>query len=57
MKITIPDLISMCERRLANLQSVRGSAVALGDIVQVGRLDGEISETQATLNQLRTIPE
>lgn len=55
--MTIPDLIAMCERRLTNLQSVRGSAVVLGDIVQVARLDGEISETQATLNRLRTIPE
>lgn len=46
----------MCERRLASLQSVRGSAVALGDLAQVARLDNEISETQATLNQLRTLP-
>lgn len=54
--MTVPELIVMCERRLASLQSVRGSAVALGDLAQVARLDNEISETQATLNQLRTLP-
>lgn len=55
--MTVPEIIVMCERRLAHLQAVRGSAIALGDLSQVSRFDHEISETQATLNQLRTLPE
>jgi len=51
----IPELIAMCERRLANLESVRGSAVALGDLQQVAEIEASIFETQATLNQLRTL--
>lgn len=54
--MTVQEIIAMCERKIANLHSVRGAAVALGDIAQVSRLDVEISETQATLNQLRTLP-
>ena len=53
--MTIAELIKACERRLTHLQSVRGSAVALGDVAQVDRLDTEISQTQETLNKLRTV--
>jgi len=55
--MSITEIIAMCERKITNLHSVRGAAVALGDMAQVERLDVEISETQATLNQLRTLPE
>lgn len=51
----IPELIAMCERRLASLESVRGSAVVLGDLKQVAEIEASIFETQATLNQLRTL--
>lgn len=51
----IPELIAMCERRLAHLESVRGSAAALGDLQQVAATEASIFETQATLNQLRTL--
>lgn len=54
--MTIAELIRNCERRLTHLQSVRGSAVALGDMAQVDRVDTEISQTQDTLNKLRAIP-
>ena len=53
--MTIVELISMCERRLVHLQSVRGSAVALGDLQQISKVDADIDETQTTLNQLQTL--
>jgi hypothetical protein len=53
--MTIAELIKACERRLSNLHSVRGSALALGDMVQVDRIDAQIEETQDTLNKLRTV--
>jgi len=53
--MTIAELIKACERRLANLNSVRGSALALGDMAQVDRIDAQIEETQDTLNKLRTV--
>jgi hypothetical protein len=53
--MTIAELIRMCERRLAHLQSVRGSAVALGDLQQAARIDADLAETQTTLNQLQTL--
>ena len=56
MTLTVPELIKAYERRLTHLQSVRGSAFVLGDIAQVDRLDNEITQTQDTLNQLRSIP-
>lgn len=55
MTLTVPELIKACERRLTHLQSVRGSAMVLGDIAQVDRLDNEIIQTQDTLNQLQTL--
>lgn len=55
--MTLSELIQMCERRIVHLQTVRGSASTLGDLQQVERVDADINETQATLNQLRTLPE
>lgn len=55
--MTVSELIQMLERRVVYLQSVRTSAVALGDLQQVERVESEINETQSTLNQLRTLPE
>lgn len=57
MPLTVPDLITMCERRVVYLQSVRTSATALGDLEQVSRVDAELAETQDTLNKLRSLPE
>lgn len=55
--MTIQKLIQLAERRLARLEQERTNAELIGDIDAMARLDGEISETQATLNQLRTLPE
>ena len=53
--MTIPDLIAMLKRRLAYLGQLRTSAAAIGDVDQVDRLDAELAETQATLNQLGSL--
>lgn len=47
-----PDLTAMLRRRLAYLSQLRTSAVAIGDIAQVARIDAELAETQDTLNKL-----
>jgi hypothetical protein len=53
--MTIEQLVAMCKSRLANLSQLRSSAVALGDADQVARIDGQIDETQTTLNKLLTL--
>lgn len=53
--MTIPQLIEMCERRIAYLNGVRGSAVALGDLQQLEQIDAQLAETQQTLNQLHSL--
>lgn len=53
--MTIPDLIAMLRRRLAYLGQLRTSADAIGDVSQVDRIDAELAETQATLNQLGSL--
>lgn len=53
--MTIPELIAMYERRIVYLESVKGSALALGDISQVDAIDAEIAQTQVTLNILKAI--
>lgn len=55
--MSVSELIQMCERRISHLNQVRASALALGDIAQVARIDGEINDTQTTLNQLRSLLE
>lgn len=53
--MTIPELIAMCERRVVYLESVKGSALALGDIAQVDAIDAEIAQTNETKNLLMTL--
>ena len=53
--MSIEDLIRLMEARLAELNSARGSAAAVGDLAQVTRLDIDIAQTQTTLDQLRTL--
>lgn len=49
------DLIALLEKRLIHLGSLRSSAAALGDVAQIERIDADKAETQATLNQLKTL--
>jgi hypothetical protein len=53
--MSLDDLILMCRSRLVQLSQLRSSAVALGDMQQVSKIDAEADETQATLNQLLTL--
>ena len=52
--MTIDDLIQLARRRLAHLTQLRASAEMLGDVNAVATLDADITETEATLNKLRT---
>lgn len=53
--MSISDLIALLKRRLAYLGQLRTSAVAIGDLAQVDRIDTESAETQSTLNQLESL--
>jgi len=54
--MTIAQLITLAANRLAALNNARATAVALGEIAALDALDADIAETQATLNQLLTLP-
>jgi hypothetical protein len=53
--MNIPELKAMLQRRIVYLGQIRNSAVAIGDIVQIDRIDAELAETQSTLNQLEAL--
>ena len=53
--MSLEDLIRLMEARLAALNSARASAANVGDLNEVLRLDADISTTQITLDQLRTL--
>jgi hypothetical protein len=53
--MNIPELKSILQRRIVYLGQLRNSAVMIGDIVQIDRIDAELTETQATLNQLESL--
>lgn len=53
--MSVAELIQLVENKLAALNSARASAAAVGDINQVILLDAQISETQLTLDQLKTL--
>lgn len=55
--MTVDKLIQLAERRLARLEQERINADLIGDVDAMARFDTEITETQTTLNQLRTLPE
>jgi hypothetical protein len=53
--MTKAELIGLCQSKLANLNSLRTSANALGDVDRIVELDAEITEAQVTLDALRTL--
>lgn len=55
--MTVQKLIQMAERRIVYLEQTKINAEAIGDADAVARIDAEVAETQATLAQLRTLPE
>ena len=54
--MTVSDIVRLLRAKLSTLNSAHATASANGDIDQVIRLEGEISETQATLDQLLSLP-
>ena len=53
--MTITQLIEMLQRRLCYLGQLRSGAESLGDIARVGAVEADISETQVTLDALKSI--
>jgi hypothetical protein len=53
--MTIPDLIRLMENRLSYLNNLRTNAMISGDIEQVAIIDARLTETQLTLDQLKTL--
>ena len=53
--MSIADLIQLVSYKLSALNSARASAVSIGDLTQVVSLDAQISQTQLTLDQLKTL--
>ena len=53
--MSIADLIQLVSYKLSALNSARASAVSIGDLTQVVSLDSQISQTQLTLDQIKTL--
>ena len=49
------ELVSLMANKLAYLNTAKSTAMTSGDLEAVLRLDGEISETQATIDALKTL--
>lgn len=53
--MTVSDLIRLMTNKLATLNGQRTTAVVHGDVELLVALDAQIAETQATLDQLKTL--
>jgi hypothetical protein len=53
--MSVQELIKLVERRIANISSQYTCAEMLGDIERMSSLQDELTTTQHTLEQLRTI--
>lgn len=53
MKIT--ELITLAENKLAALNNQMSYAVEVGEIDEIARIEGQVTETQTTLDQLRSV--
>jgi len=53
--MTVSDLIRLMTNKLATLNGQRTTAVVHGDVELLIALDAQIAETQATLDQLKTL--
>jgi hypothetical protein len=53
--MTIPELIVLTQARIAFLMSQLTPAQQVGDVERVLDLQGQIDETQLTLNRLQTL--
>jgi hypothetical protein len=53
--MTVAELVTLLENKVMNLQRARVHLVAQGDVVGVIDIDNQVTETQATLVELRTL--
>lgn len=53
--MTVSDLIRLMTNKLATLNGQKTTATVHGDVELVVALDAQIAETQATLDQLKTL--
>jgi hypothetical protein len=51
----IEQLLQLAQAKLANLSSQLTSATQLGDVAQIERLTGEITDTEHTIEQLKSV--
>jgi len=49
------ELITLLSNKLSSLNNAKSTAMASGDLEAVLRLEGEIGETQATIEALQTL--
>lgn len=55
--MNVSDLISLLTNRVGWLQRQLLDAQTQGDVERVDKLNNDVTETQATLTKLRTLPE
>lgn len=53
--MSLAEVIQLVQNKLSALNSARATAAQIGDIAQVVLLDEKITETQLTLDQLKTL--
>lgn len=53
--MTVAEVISILENRVAALQKARACLADQGDLAGVADIDNQVTETEATLAALRTI--
>ena len=53
--MALAEIISLLEKKLANLGQLRSSAASLGEVDRVLALDNEIAETSVTLGKLKAV--
>lgn len=53
--MTISDLIRLLQNQIATLNGLLATATIQGDTARVLLLDAQILQTQATLDQLKTV--
>lgn len=53
--MTIPEIVRLLQNRIATLNGLLATAHIRGDIVEVMKIEADITETQATINTLINI--
>jgi len=53
--VNIPELITLLSNKIASLNNARSNAVVAGNIDAIWQLDGEIAETQESLDKIKTL--